>query len=192
MADLIVPNSSPNDTVVSGETTIIQMGYDENATFVVVDTRDYQLVAPYRWHMSRGRIRYAVTSVKVPGGSQVAYAMHRLILGMDSGDRRFVDHIDGDGLNNCRENLRFADRSKNMQNRRKKTRTSSRYKGVAFVPPGPQTPSGRWRAYIQVNGRLRHLGRYATEREAALAYNAAAAEHFGPFACLNEVTASFD
>ena len=107
--------------------------------------------------------------------------MHRLILGAPLGAD--VDHRDGDGLNNTRSNLRLASRSQNMAN---VTRTvhgaSSKYKGITFIARLRLHP---WKAQITVGGQHIDLGRWATEEEAARAYDAAAVKYFGEFARTN-------
>jgi hypothetical protein len=92
--------------------------------------------------------------------------------------RSDVDHTDGDGLNNLRENLRQATPSQNGQNRHKQPGCSSVFKGVIW--------SGtKWRVQIRVAGRLKDMGRFDDEFLAAAAYNRAALRFFGPFARIN-------
>jgi len=94
----------------------------------------------------------------------------------------FVDHINGDGLDNRRENIRLATKRQNSQNMvRKRPNKTSRFKGVSKS----QHHNG-WRATIKVNGARIHLGYFKDESDAARAYDAAAIEHFGPFAAPNE------
>lgn len=103
--------------------------------------------------------------------------MHRVILDAQSG--QLVDHIDHDGLNNTRGNLRIADYKQNGQNRYKqRTDTTSQYKGVSRFYE-------RWQAAIMVNKKSIFLGHFESEEEAALAYDNAAREHFGEFALTN-------
>lgn len=90
-----------------------------------------------------------------------------------------VDHEDHNGLNCQRRNLRKCVRGENNGNRAK-TRGSSQYKGVAWDSDRKQ-----WRALIVIHGRAKHLGRFHVERDAALAYDAAARENFGEFARCN-------
>jgi hypothetical protein len=89
-----------------------------------------------------------------------------------------VDHINGDTLDNRRANLRVCTKSENNRNRRKLHPTTSRFKGV-YKNTKP------WIALIECNGKQFVLGRFASEEEAALAYDKAAKEHFGSFARLN-------
>lgn len=101
--------------------------------------------------------------------------MHALITGWPR-----VDHRDGNGLNNQRTNLRQATALQNMWNRRKTAAAASRYKGVTWY-----RPTKRWTAAIRVGGRVRYLGYFRDEQAAARAYDTAAREVHGEFACLN-------
>jgi hypothetical protein len=80
-----------------------------------------------------------------------------------------IDHIDGDGLNNCRSNLRAATVAQNQQNRGKPKNNSSGFKGVGW-----HKKTSKWRAYIRVQRVQRHLGFFNTKEEAAEAYRQAA------------------
>lgn len=105
-------------------------------------------------------------------------------------DGFLVDHINQDKLDNRRENLRLATRQDNEANKRKRRTqnggaTTSQYKGVTLMKDRPRRKP--WRATITVDRKQRALGTYATEAEAARAYNEAAEEQFGEFAFLNEI-----
>lgn len=102
--------------------------------------------------------------------------LHRLLLGEPAGQ---VDHIDGNGLDNRRANLRVATRQQNNWNTRSRPGTS-RFKGVSWEPR-----RSRWRVQIVADGRSRHVGTFRSEDEAASAYDEAARESFGPYAALN-------
>jgi hypothetical protein len=107
--------------------------------------------------------------------------MHRQVA--NPPDDLLVDHINHNGLDNRRSNLRFATDSTNQQNARKSiTKTTSRFKGVDFVKP-----TGKWRARISVAGKRLFLGSFTDELDAALAYDNAARKYFGEYACLNNV-----
>lgn len=111
------------------------------------------------------------------------YYVHRLIWIFHYGNElpEFIDHIDGDPRNNHIENLRAATKQQNNANQ-KKTRGSSKYKGVWW-----SKKDRRWIANIKINQRKIHLGSFCDEKDAARAYNIAAHRHFGDFALLNEV-----
>jgi hypothetical protein len=90
-----------------------------------------------------------------------------------------VDHIDHDGLNDRRSNLRICTQRQNLYNSRPKGR-SSRFKGVCW-----DKARQRWVVYIRYGGRNRFIGQFADEIEAAKAYDRAAASLFGEYAYLN-------
>jgi hypothetical protein len=151
----------------------------------MVDDEDFEELNQYKWCAVRRRAGniYAarhpsVAEDPVPHSRRRTYYMHQVILGTRGGD-----HIDGDGLNNQRENLRACTHKQNGMNRRKLAPASSRYKGVCRSG----NLKNPWASKIQPNGKTIHLGVYATEYEAALAYNEAALTLFGEFAKLNEI-----
>lgn len=139
-----------------------------------VDDEDYPLVASRSWCLSSSptsTVLYAVTGRRVAGKSR-NIKMHHLITGAVG-----IDHIDGNGLNNQRANLRVATKSQNGANRGAVAGTSSQYKGVVWYKR-----DSCWQAAIRFENRNRHLGYFADELAAALAYDAAARSLFGEFA----------
>ena len=111
--------------------------------------------------------------------------MHGLILNASAGLQ--IDHINGDGLDNRRDNLRICNKAQNQLNVPKETRTtyggqqtSSRFKGVCW-----DKTRRLWQAGIGFGNRRRALGRFGSEEEAARAYDAAAVHLFGPYARTN-------
>lgn len=144
-----------------------------------VDADDFERVAAFRWHrtVSGRHHRYAVTETKIDG-KRVRLVMHRFIL--DLTDRRLeVDHINGDGLDNRKENLRLATHAENLRNRMKRHFSAeSPYKGVG-------RRGHRWVAGVMLNGVRMILGVFDTAREAALAYDDAIRGHHGEFAAFN-------
>lgn len=100
-----------------------------------------------------------------PAGSKLVL-MHRVITGAPEG--AVVDHVDGNGLNNRRVNLRVGTARENLYNVRRQKEPSSKYVGVAL-----DRKTSRWQAYINEGGKKRFLGRFGSEVEAARAYNAA-------------------
>jgi DNA-directed RNA polymerase subunit RPC12/RpoP len=143
-----------------------------------VDAADAPKVLAYQWRVSpeNGQIFYACASLD---GKEVS--MHRLILGLTD-PRVTTDHRDHCGVNNTRANIRPATHQQNSANTRKRSGHTSKYKGVSW-----KTGYGRWVATIELGGKKKHLGYFDDEIEAARAYNAAAVERFGEFACLNDV-----
>jgi len=152
----------------------------------IVDDADFEWMSAFKWYAqpsTRGSV-YAYRSFTLDGIKQ-AESMHRKLMGVTSSDVQ-IDHRNHNGLDNRRGNLRLATRLQNGRNRQKKKVSSSVYKGVAYwsVRGGS---NGRWGAYIRIKGKTKHLGFFPNEREAALAYNDAAMEAHGDFACLNQV-----
>jgi hypothetical protein len=147
--------------------------------WVVVDEADLDLVQAYRWHVMPARhTTYAVATVGSPRAMRTTIRVHRLI--MDAPQDVEVDHIDHDGLNNRRSNLRLATGTQNLGNMRHRGGTTSRYKGVYW-----SARDRRWLATISVASKSIHLGSFVIEEEAARAYDAAAVQAFGEFAYLN-------
>lgn len=111
------------------------------------------------------------------------YKAHRLaFLYMTGSIPNYVDHIDGNGLNNSWNNLRMATMQENSFNSKKRCNNKTNYKGVTFKPNNKKNP---YKSSITYNGKQKHLGYFLTQEEAAKAYNAAAIEYFGKFAKLN-------
>lgn len=155
----------------------------------IVDEEDYRTLNldSYKWRPIIRRCTTYVTSY-YKNGREIR--LHRLIMGlMDAPRSVIVDHIDGNGLNNSRTNLRITDKNGNAQNRRKllSKKCSSSYKGVCWKWSHNKT--NPWYASIRLpdGGKSKHLGYYRTEIEAALSYNKAASELFGPMAFLNVI-----
>ena len=144
----------------------------------LVDDDDYAWLidSPYNWKASKhGYIWYARRTVP---NQASAVLMHRLILGAKKGE--ITDHINGDGLDNQRHNLRFATTRQNDQNQRRVRPSSSQYQGVSI-----EKATGIWVAMIGVDKKVIRLGRYASEEEAAKAYDIAALKHYGSNAKVN-------
>ncbi len=144
-------------------------------TFAIVDAADYEWLSQRKWHITKGRGRkcYAATY----GKGRRTILMHRLI--MDPPEGMVVDHIDGNGLNNRRSNLRICTQMQNVWNCPGRS-GASRFKGVSF-----HQQRRKWEVRTRVGGRPRYLGCYDDEIEAALAYDLTAVVLMGQFAYLN-------
>lgn len=155
------------------------MLYVGSGMFAKCDWEDWPRVMGYWWRLSteRGSTRYAQAHDSHDTSKRKRVAMHRLILSARDGD--VVDHINGDGLDNRRSNLRIVTIQQNAFNQ-KHHGGSSRHKGVSY-----RTDSGTWRAYITKDGKRRYLGTFASEDDAARAYNNEAERLFGEHAKLN-------
>ncbi len=142
----------------------------------LVDDEDYGRVSAYRWMAWwNGHRWYAITKI-----DSQRVLMHRFVLAAAPDQQ--IDHINGDGLDNRRSQLRFVTSQQNSMNRGLRRGANNQYKGVSMTnPPSMST----WKAQILVDGKRLYLGSYRTPEDAAKAYDAAAKEHFGEFAWLN-------
>lgn len=148
----------------------------------LVDDEDYGLVSQIKWHAAKGGRGGRWYATACLGRAQAKeygrrhLRMHRLILGYPDA---MIDHRDRNGLNNQRSNLRIATNQQNQANKYT-WRGKSRFKGVSW-----HRRSGRWQVFIQVDGKNKHLGDFRNPIQAAFAYDDAAVNVFGEYACLN-------
>ena len=151
----------------------------------LVDDEDLEFVSQFSWHVQEIRRQgahsvsisgpYAMTSVRRDDGSQTKRYMHSLLTGWPK-----VDHVNHEGLDNRRHNLRPVNLSYNAANQRLRTDGSSCYKGVHW-----DKSRNRWIAQIKDGSRRVRLGQFSDEIEAAFAYDQAALRIYGEYACLN-------
>jgi hypothetical protein len=149
--------------------------------FALVDEEDYGIVSGIKWYAATSRTRqdgkYRVIGRLFAPRKNIY--MHRLIMNAPKGME--VDHINGDPLDNRRINLRICTRSQNAKNIIKHIENgSSKYKGVSF-----DFVNRKWKSRIQCNRKEIWIGRFDSEIEAAKAYDRAAKELYGEFACPN-------
>lgn len=144
--------------------------------FAIVDAADFRMLSQWSWSAKWDGSNWYAESYSAPKGNRSIARMHQLLAGVGA------DHIDGNGLNNTRANLRSASSSQNAFNRRIPSTNSSGFKGVSW-----HKRIRKWQAKIGCQGKVTYLGYFATAEEAARAYNAAARELFGEYARLNEV-----
>lgn len=142
----------------------------------IVDEQDFGALSRYRWFFVGAGTGYAVRWARDAGGRRRLVYMHREIL--NAPPDKDVDHIDRDSLNNKRANIRVVARSLNNHNRRSWGR--SRFKGVHW-----DARDNRWCATITLNGKNVKIGRFASEREAAMRYDERAREAYGEAAVTN-------
>ena len=144
----------------------------------IVDEMDYERLNKYKWHAKKdGNTYYAARKSERLNGKQTTIRMHREILSVLPGQQ--IDHINHNGLDNRRANLRLCTYSQQQQNRLPQ-KAFSKYKGVWQDPR-----SKRWQVAIRINGKRTYLGYYVNEIEAAKAYDKKATQLFGEFANLN-------
>ena len=153
----------------------------------LVDDADYELLSQFKWCArwspnSHGYYAQRMSRVNEGPPYRRSVLMHSYLTGWP-----LVDHIDHNGLNNTRQNLRPASREENAQNRKPDRRGSSKYKGVYW-----REERSRWVVQIRANGVRRKGGLYTSEDDAARAYNELAKELHGEFAYLNVIPITKD
>lgn len=146
--------------------------------FVLVDAQNFEWLNKRKWHTSGNpNYLYALRNGRV-GERPSKISMHREI--MCPLDGFYIDHRNGDGLDNRKCNLRIVTHAENMMNRKPSKSLTGKYKGI-------YPHQGKWRAEIKRNGKKYYLGVHETEEQAAKAYNRGALIHHGEFAYLNPV-----
>jgi hypothetical protein len=144
--------------------------------FAQIDDEDFSLVSQWNWHADKHRRTwYAATNLRL-SSRKVKMYMHRLIMRTPEGMK--VDHIDYDGTNNQKSNMRNCTNGQNLQGAHCKDNT----KGTCWDKRNNKFMSSIW-----YDGKGHFLGYYDTVEDAALAYNNAALKHFGEFARLNDI-----
>jgi hypothetical protein len=159
---------------------------------ILIDDEDFELVSKHTWHVRKTKhTKYARTNIRISKGKQKGLHLHRLITNCPK--HLMVDHINRNGLDNRRCNLRICSRSENLMNSKKpEGRYTSKYKGVCLAKWGKVSKRNpiqkyKWRSEIRKNRKSILIGYFDTEIEAARAYNKKAQELFGEFAKFNEV-----
>lgn len=145
--------------------------------FALVDTADFDWLMQWKWYAAKTGSLYAQRATYNP---RRVVKMHRLIVGLEHGDPRQVDHINHQTLDNRRSNLRICAQFQNARNRPLSRGNSSGYMGVSW-----NIGVRKYIANIRVNGLLIHLGCFADPIEAAMVRDEASLKHFGEFASLN-------
>jgi len=154
-----------------------QIALRNSTKLAMLDDADAEQIGGLAWKMSKDRNGNAYAVARV--GSKYK-SMHRLVMGEPQRPNHIVDHIDGDGLNNQRSNLRICNQSQNMGNAKKHSDAGVKFKGVTF-----DKQYNKYRASICVDGQKVRIGRFATAEDAAFAYDKYASLCFGEFARLN-------
>lgn len=146
----------------------------------LIDDKELEKVSQYVWRARKGRNSYYATAHMGDWRSKKDLHLHNLIMNPPVGF--VVDHIDHNGLNCQRENMRICTKEENGKNR--SAWGMSKYLGVSQVN---HKTCIRWEAKIYNHGKRKYLGSFKSEHEAALAYNNAAKVIHGEFANLNHL-----
>ncbi len=145
--------------------------------FVLFDDEDVMTFFNYRWYLSKSNARTLYVVARGISGKLVY--MHGLLLPPKKG--LVIDHINGNGLDNRKHNLRYALTSDNLRN--SPPRNGKKYKGTTYRK-GLSKP---WSARLNTKEKSLHLGYFSSEIEAAQAYNHAALKHFKDWSWLNKI-----
>ena len=150
----------------------------------LIDDEDFEYLNQFKWYAMKTKHNDYVSRDEVINGVSTRILMHRLIMKTPVGV--MTDHIDHNGLNNQKHNLRLCTNGQNLMNRR--PRESSKYLGVYVIKTiRKKSVYKSIRADITVNKKTIHLGSFKTEEDAALAYNEAALKYHGEFANPNVI-----
>ena len=151
--------------------------------FAKVDPEDYMWLSQFRWFCQRGRSKYyaAVNASRRNKAKRKTILMHRLIMGTP--EHLVCDHINRNGLDNRKRNLRNCTQAENSLNQGSRRDSTSRFKGVSWLKGAE-----KWMAQIHVNGKSKYLGYFDDEIQAAKTYDEAAKKYHGEFANLNFAT----
>jgi len=132
----------------------------------LVDDEDFQYLTAFKWSAQKQRNTYYTgRMINLENGKRKTLMMHHVIMGTTP-EGKEIDHIDGNGLNNQRSNLRFVTRRQNQQNAvNSKVKRTSKYPGVSY-----DSRRNKWKAYIKINNYHKDIGRFNAEIDAFNAY----------------------
>ena len=154
-------------------------GKNKGKYFSRVDDDDFESLNRFKWYVSLEKKSYAARREYLNGKNRIV-KMHREIMNCKAGNCILIDHVDGDGLNNQKINLRFATFSQNNMNRVIAKNKIIKSKGVSKA-----FKSKTFRVRIGINNKSIYVGSFKTEIEAAAAYDEAAKKLHKEFANLN-------
>ncbi len=144
--------------------------------YTLVDDSDFKILNQYKWHLHFDRYNYyAIRNIPASqnNGIRSVISIHISLLGRKKGKE--IDHIDGDGLNNQRKNLRWSSHSQNLRNRDIQLNNKSGFTGVSLHK------CGKWRACCYLNKKQYHLGLFDDIIKAANAYKKFVKKHYKEF-----------
>lgn len=127
-----------------------------------IDREDLLLFAQHKWYVAKtdGQVKYLKTNILDEDGKRTTTCLHRMLLERSEGKE--IDHINRDGLDNRKSNLRLVTHQQNQTNRSKSKESTSRYYGVHY-----DKIRNKWQAQVRLQGKAKNIGRFETEAEAA-------------------------
>jgi len=148
----------------------------------IVDDEDFDYLNQFKWYANKKYKKYyVVRNVKDIQGKHTLLSMHRFIIG-NTDSKMHTDHINGNTLDNRKENLRICTAAENIRNQKQQINNKSGYKGVHW-----KKLSNKWYSEIRYKNKSIHLGCFINIMDAARAYNAAAIKYHGEFANINKI-----
>lgn len=158
--------------------------------FALVDDEDFEEINKYKWFAIKNKNTYYAERYNKSETGPKHIKMHRQILNITD-SKILGDHINMNGLDNQKSNLRIANKTQNGSNRKSKPGSTSKYLGVSLTTKywyvnKEKRACTAWRATIRINGIQTHLGHFKEEIEAAKAYNEMAIKIHGEYANLNK------
>lgn len=149
---------------------------------ILVDDADYEYLSQFTWWVQKAK--NTLYAIRYNPETKKRQLMHRLLFNLTD-SRVFIDHINHNGLDNQKNNLRICTNADNQKN--KKGNGTSSYLGVSKYTYKNGTTNKKWIATIKHNGKYKYLGIFENEIDAAKSYNKAALEYHGEFANLNKI-----
>ena len=150
--------------------------------FALVDDEDFEKVSKYKWQCSPSSYASSANFInskkkrKFPGIDKISIFLHRFIFDEYKKENLYVDHIDGNPLNNQKFNLRYATNQQNQANSKISKNNKSGYKGVCW-----DKVNKKWIAQIMINGKSIKIGRFKSKEEAYKQYCQKGRELFREF-----------
>ncbi len=147
--------------------------------YALVDNDDFEKFNQYSWYLST--TGYAIRGKwnKIKKQNDIIHLHKKILITPKNME---VDHINGNRIDNRKNNLRICTHKQNIANQKLQKRSKSGYKGVSYYKN-----YDKWEAYVCTDNKKYRIGYFSIKKEAALAYNKKAKELFGKYACLNIV-----
>ena len=144
----------------------------------IVDDEDFEYLNQWKWYLLKSHTNYYAIRTSKPENKLIQ--LHRVVIKAKEGE--FVDHINGNKLDNRKINLRICTKAQNSQNRKMSKFNKSGFNGVSWC-----IKNKKWVAQISCENKKIHIGYYIELKDAARAYNQAAQKYHGEFAKLNVI-----